>query len=149
MNNFDKFINICQKVSSWNKKSLPLCAAENAISPFSQIPLDTFLQEKYIMGGVLEYNSNNNFIGSSNLYEFYDLINKQCATLFSSKYADPRTLSGVNAVTTLLMSLFKEGDTILISNEDCGGHSSMPKICHRLGIRTIELPYNYDKYDFA
>ena len=148
MNNFDKFINICQKVSSWNKKSLPLCAAENAISPFSQIPLDTFLQEKYIMGGVLEYNSNNNFIGSSNLYEFYDLINKQCATLFSSKYADPRTLSGVNAVTTLLMSLFKEGDTILISNEDCGGHSSMPKICHRLGIRTIELPYNYDKYDF-
>ena len=148
MNNFDKFIDICQKVSSWNKKSLPLCAAENAISPFSQIPLDTFLQEKYIMGGVLEYNSNNNFIGSSNLYEFYDLINKQCATLFSSKYADPRTLSGVNAVTTLLMSLFKEGDTILISNEDCGGHSSMPKICHRLGIRTIELPYNYDKYDF-
>ena len=130
MNNFDKFINICQKVSSWNKKSLPLCAAENAISPFSQIPLDTFLQEKYIMGGILEYNSNNNFIGSSNLYEFYDLINKQCATLFSSKYADPRTLSGVNAVTTLLMSLFKEGDTILISNEDCGGHSSMPKICH-------------------
>lgn len=148
MNNFDKFINICQRVSSWNKKSLPLCAAENAISPFSQIPLDTFLQEKYIMGGVLEYNSNNNFIGSSNLYEFYDLINKQCSTLFSSKYADPRTLSGVNAVTTLLMSLFKEGDTILISNEDCGGHSSMPKICHRLGIRTIELPYDYDKYDF-
>lgn len=49
---------------------------------------------------------------------------------------------------TLLMSLFSAGDTILISSEDCGGHGSMPKICHRLGINTIELPYNYDTYDF-
>ena len=24
----------------------------------------------------------------------------------------------------------------------------MPKICHRLGINTIEIPYNYDIYDF-
>ena len=49
---------------------------------------------------------------------------------------------------TLLMSLFSSGDTILISSEECGGHGSMPKICHRLGINTIEIPYNYDIYDF-
>ena len=24
----------------------------------------------------------------------------------------------------------------------------MPKICQRLGIKTIEMPYNYDLYDF-
>lgn len=145
---FRTFIDICQKNSTWNKNSLPLCAAENIISPFSKIPLDTFLQEKYIMGGILNYNFNNNFIGSHNLYEIYGLINQQCSTIFSSIYADSRTLSGVNAVTTLLMSLFRAKDTILISGEDCGGHSSMPKICHRLGINTVELPYDYDKHDF-
>lgn len=148
IDHFNSFVDICQKNSVWNKKSLPLCAAENIISPFSKIPLDTFLQEKYIMGGILKYDFSNNFIGSHNLYEIYDLINQQCSTIFSSTYADPRTLSGVNAVTTLLMSLFKAKDTILISGEDCGGHSSMPKICHRLGINTVELPYDYGKHDF-
>ena len=127
---------------------LPLCAAENVVSAFSKIPLDTFLQEKYIMGGTLKYQENQNFIGSHKLFQIYQLLQKQCSTMFHCKYADARTLSGVNAVMTLLMSLFSSGDTILISSEDCGGHGSMPKICHRLGIRTIDMPYNYDLFDF-
>ena len=47
---FDDLVNICTELSEQENKLLPLCAAENAISPFSKIPLDTFLQEKYIMG---------------------------------------------------------------------------------------------------
>ena len=50
-------------------KMLPLCAAENVMSPFSKIPLDTFLQEKYIMGGVLQYQNHSNFVGSEKLYK--------------------------------------------------------------------------------
>ena len=76
------------------------------------------------------------------------MLSLQCNKLYGCKYADARTLSGVNAVMTLLMSLFSSGDTILISSEECGGHGSMPKICHRLGINTIEMSYNYDIYDF-
>lgn len=103
---------------------------------------------KYIMGGVIEYQGCSNFIGSKKLYKIYELLTRQCNKLYGCKYADARTLSGVNAVMTLLMSLFSSGDTILISSEECGGHGSMPKICHRLGINTIEIPYNYDIYDF-
>lgn len=145
---FEDLINLCTDISTQENKLLPLCAAENIVSPFSKIPLDTFLQEKYIMGGVLEYQEHSNFVGSKKLYEIYELLSRQCNKLYGCKYADARTLSGVNAVMTLLMSLFSSGDTILISSEDCGGHGSMPKICHRLGINTIEIPYNYDIYDF-
>lgn len=145
---FDQLINLSAELMRQEDKMLPLCAAENVMSPFSKIPLDTFLQEKYIMGGVLQYQNHSNFVGSEKLYKIYDLLNLQCKKMYDCKYSDARTLSGVNAVTTLLMSLFSEGNTILISSEECGGHGSMPKICHRLGIRTIELPYNYDEYDF-
>lgn len=144
----DDLIMLCKELMEQEEHILPLCAAENVMSPFSKIPLDTFLQEKYIMGGVAKYHDNNNFIGSDKLYYIYDLLNRQCTRLYRSKYADARTLSGVNAVTTLLMSLFVSGDTILISSEDCGGHGSMPKICNRLGIRTEELPYDYNSFDF-
>ena len=145
---FDDLVNICTELSEQENKLLPLCAAENVISPFSKIPLDTFLQEKYIMGGIMNYQQDSNFVGSKNLYKIYELLSLQCNNLYGCKYADARTLSGVNAVMTLLMSLFSSGDTILISSEDCGGHGSMPKICHRLGISTIELPFNYEIYDF-
>lgn len=145
---FDDLLNLCTELSTQENKLLPLCAAENVVSPFSKIPLDTFLQEKYIMGGVINYQEESNFVGSKKLYKIYELLTRQCNKLYGCKYADARTLSGVNAVMTLLMSLFSSGDTILISSEDCGGHGSMPKICHRLGINTIEMPYNYDIYDF-
>lgn len=145
---FEDLINLCTDISTQENKLLPLCAAENVVSPFSKIPLDTFLQEKYIMGGVMEYQEYSNFVGSKKLYEIYELLTRQCNKLYGCKYADARTLSGVNAVMTLLMSLFSAGDTILISSEECGGHGSMPKICHRVGINTIEIPYNYDIYDF-
>lgn len=145
---FDNLVNLCAELSTNENKLLPLCAAENVLSPFSKIPLDTFLQEKYIMGGVINYQQESNFVGSKNLYKIYELLSLQCNKLYGCKYADARTLSGVNAVMTLLMSLFSSGDTILISSEECGGHGSMPKICHRLGINTIEMPYNYDIYDF-
>lgn len=145
---FEDLVNLCTELSTQENKLLPLCAAENVVSPFSKIPLDTFLQEKYIMGGVINYQEQSNFVGSKKLYKIYELLTRQCNKLYGCKYADARTLSGVNAVMTLLMSLFSSGDTILISSEECGGHGSMPKICHRLGINTIEMPYNYDIYDF-
>lgn len=142
------FETLCVNMINQEKNVLPLCAAENVMSPFAKIPLDSFIQEKYIMGGVHNFDNNNNFMEAEHLFKFYELINQQCKDLFNSLYADPRTLSGVNAVMVLLMSLFKEGDTLLISSEDSGGHSSMPLICKRLGISTLELPFDYSAMDF-
>lgn len=142
------FENLCHNVNTYNENLLPLCAAENSMSPFAKIALNSQLQEKYIMGGIQALDQNNNFIEAEYLFKFYQLLNAQCRDLFHCKYADPRTLSGVNAVMVLLMSLFKDGDKILISSEDSGGHSSMPLICKRLGISTIELPFDFDEMDF-
>ena len=62
-NIFEDLISLCADISNQENKLLPLCAAENVASPFSKIPLDTFLQEKYIMGGVMEYQNHSNFVG--------------------------------------------------------------------------------------
>lgn len=142
------FEDLCHSINDYEGNSLPLCAAESPMSPFAKIALDSQLQEKYIMGGIQVLDKNNNFVEAEYLFKFYQLLNTQCRDLFHCKYADPRALSGVNAVMVLLMSLFKDGDKILISSEDSGGHSSMPLICNRLGISTIELPFNFDKMDF-
>lgn len=143
-----QFEELCQNILRCEEKTVPLCAAENPMSPFAKIALDSKLQEKYIMGGIQKLDADNNFLEAEQLFQFYQLINSQCQDMFHCKYADPRPLSGVNAVMVLLMSLFQEGSSILISSEDSGGHSSMPLICKRLGINTIELPFDYDAMDF-
>lgn len=145
---YKKFSHIYDPIVEFEHKCLPLCAAETAISDFVRAPLSSFVQEKYILGSITKY-TENNFIGSNNLFEIYGLLMELCKELFHCSYADGRTLTGVNTISTLLMSLFKTGDTIYISSPEYGGHSSMPKICKRLGINTIDLPYDLKQMDFC
>ncbi len=142
------FVNITKKFFNFHSHSVPLCAAENIISPFAKLPLGIGLQERYIMGGMLGYDINDNFIGSEFLLPYYEKINQQCEILFNSTYADARTLSGMNAITSLLMALTEQNDTIILSSPETGGHPSVPIICKRLGLNIEPMPYNYHIFDF-
>lgn len=145
---YKKFYEIYTPILDFHNNSIPLCAAETVISNFVKMPLMSFVQEKYILGGIMEY-SKTNFVGSNNLYKIYYMLSDICKTIFKCNYADGRTLSGVNTISTLLMSLFESGDTIYISDEEYGGHSSMPIICKRLGINIIKMPYDFQNMDFC
>lgn len=145
---FKKFLNITDEYNKFKKNCIPLCAAENIVSEFSKIPLASSIKEKYVMGSPLEYIEDDNFIGADIVYPYYHIISDLCNQLYSAQYADARTLTGMNSITTLLMSLTNIGDTIAVSSVDCGGHASIPDICMRLGLKLIELPYNYEELDF-
>ncbi len=147
-NSLDDFLKIYNNINLNELKTLPLCAAENISSDFVKIPHSTFLQEKYVLGGVMKYLDVNNFHGSDKLFDIYITLQNECCKLFNCQYSDARTLSGLNAITTLLMALFNIGDTILITSPEYGGHSSMKIICERLGLKTIYLPYDYVAKDF-
>jgi len=131
----------------FKKESIPLCAAETEISRWVRTPLASSMQERYIMGGVLDLDTEDNFVGAELIYPLYGLVQNLCAKLFGCDYADPRTLSGMNAGTTLMMSLCPIGAKVLLLMPDSGGHQSFPAIFHRLGFDVVELPYNYDELD--
>ena len=146
--NLEEFKKIYKNISKTYRNSLPLCAAENIMSDFSKLPLTSSLQEKYLLGSAIEYKSNGNFIGSESIFPLYQLLSNQCFELFKSKYAEARTLSGLNAILTILMSLFNSGDKLLITSVECGGHSSLEIFCKRLGLNIEYLDYDYTNYDF-
>lgn len=144
----EEFLKIWNEISTAEQEMLPLCAAENVTSEFVNIPRGTFLQDKYILGSTMKYIKESNFYGSNRLFKLYDLVNKQCSKLYKCNYADARSFSGMSAVITLLMALFKPGDYVLITSPKTGGHSSMPFVCERLGIKYDYLPYSYENKDF-
>ena len=133
--------------TSYYKESLPLCAAENVISTFTKIPLEGDFQERYIMGSSYNYALENNFIGSHKLLPFYSMIHDQCQLLFGARFADARTLSGMNCLTTLLMSVTSDKDKIAILPPEWGGHPSVQPVCERLGLQVFLLPYSHTDWD--
>lgn len=143
-----EFTSIMNDFKNFRECDIPLCAAENVISDFSKIPLTKGLQERYILGGYLDYDINNNMIGSDKVLPLYQLVNKQCKKIFDSNYCDCRSLSGMNGMTNILLALTQKGDTVLLSSPDCGGHASLPNILDRLGINIVYAPFDYSKYDY-
>lgn len=146
-NKIQELVNITESFSSYYDRTLPLCAAENVISDFGKMPLSMGFQERYIIGNTYSYVEDNNFIGSNYLLPFYEMISDQCQRIFNAKYTDARTLTGMNCLMIVLMSLSKIGDRILILGGESGGHASVRPICERLGLRVEEVPYRYDQYD--
>lgn len=146
-NKIQELVNITDSFSNYYNKTLPLCAAENVISDFGNLPLSMGFQERYIVGNTYSYVEENNFIGSNYLLPFYEMISEKCEKIFGAKYTDARTLTGMNCLMMVLMSLSKIGDKIMILGNASGGHASVKPICERLGLKVEEAPYLYDIFD--
>ena len=145
---YTKYQKTIEDFEKYRKTVLPLCAAENIISEFSKMPLSYGLQERYILGGFLNYDEDNNMVGSKKLLPFYEIVSEQCSKLFGAYYTDCRSLSGMNALQNILLSLVKQNDNILILSPESGGHAALPNILDRLNINYIEAPFDYDISDY-
>jgi glycine hydroxymethyltransferase len=126
---------------------IPLCAAETAVSEYVRSFLTDPIREKYAMGGPLAPQSEN-FIGANHVLDLHQLTIDLCRESFGARYADPRPLSGTSAVANVLMTLSEPGDRVLLQTSASGGHASMAPICRRLGLEIIDLPYDYERFNF-
>lgn len=142
-----ELVNLTESFESYYNMTLPLCAAENIISPFVNMPLSMGFQERYIVGNTYSYMEKDNFIGSTYLLPFYQMISDKCEKIFHAKYTDARTLTGMNCLMMVLTSLSEMGNRILILGAAAGGHASVKPIAERLGLKVDEVPFDYEKQD--
>lgn len=142
-----ELVNITESFESYYDMTLPLCAAENVVSSFVNMPLSMGFQERYIVGNTYSYMEKDNFIGSTYLLPFYQMISEKCEKIFRAKYTDARTLTGMNCLMMVLTVLAKPGEKILILGTAAGGHASVKPIAERLGLVVEEVPFDYEKQD--
>lgn len=142
-----ELVNLTESFETYYDMTLPLCAAENVISPFANMPLSMGFQERYIVGNTYSFHEENNFIGSTYLLPFYEMISDECNKIFGAKYTDARTLTGMNCLMMVLSSLTKSGEKILLLGAEAGGHASVKPIAERLGLEVGEVPFDYDAQD--
>lgn len=146
-NELDRLYSNSKDFKEYHDEALPLCAAENVISPFANLPLSYGFQERYIMNNTYSFNMDDNFIGCEMLFPFYQSISDVCERLFSAKYTDCRPFTGMHCIDMIAKTVCDFGDKIMILGKEAGGHASVRPVLERLGLEVIDAPYDYDNND--
>ena len=121
----------------YHDRALPLCAAENIISPFANLPLSFGFQERYIMNNTYSFNMDDNFIGCEKLFPFYQKLSEVCERVFGAKYTDPRPFTGMHCIDMITKTICKPGDKMMLLGKEQGGHASVKPVVERLGVIKI------------
>lgn len=143
----DSLYDITDKFINYHRNALPLCAAENVISSFANLPLEFGLQERYIMNNTYSFNMEDNFIGCEKLFPYYQKISEVCERMFRARYADPRPFTGMNCIDMIVKTICNVGDKMVILGKEHGGHASVKPVVERLGIKTFIAPYDIAQND--
>ncbi len=123
------------------RKSIPLIASENIMSPLAMEMLITDLGFRYAEGlPHHRYYQGNIFVD-----QIEDKVMELANKLFRSTQSDPRPVSGTNANTSVIYGLLKPGDKIATPDLSGGGHISAAKF-GAVGLRGLDIvTYPYDK----
>lgn len=143
----DDLYDYSKEFKEYHDRALPLCAAENIISPFANLPLSYGFQERYIMNNTYSFNMDDNFIGCEKLFPFYQKLSETCERIFGAKYTDPRPFTGMNCIDMITKTVCKAGEKIMLLGKEHGGHASVKPVVERLGLRTYIAPYDLDDND--
>lgn len=143
----DKVYNLSKDFKEYHDRALPLCAAENIISPFANLPLAFGFQERYIMNNTYSFNMDDNFIGCEKLFPYYQMISDSCERIFGAKYTDPRPFTGMQTLDMITKTICKPGDKMMILDKEHGGHASVKPVVERLGVKVYSAPYDLEEYD--
>lgn len=125
----------------FDQSKIPLCAAENYVSAFAKQGLISRYEGKYV-SGYIQRDIEKDFIGSDYLEKVMLLANDLAQELFGAKYNDFRSLTGMNTVALMLMTMAHGAQKILITDPQSGGHGSLPKLCDNLGVQYDSIPYD-------
>ena len=143
----EKVYKLSEEFKAYHDEALPLCAAENVLSPFANLPLAFGFQERYIMNNTYSFNMDDNFIGCEKLFPYYQMISDACERIFGAKYTDPRPFTGMQTLDMVTKTICKPGDKMMILDKEQGGHASVKPVVERLGVEVFSAPYNQDEFD--
>ena len=143
----DQLFDMSKDFEDYHERALPLCAAENVISPFANLPLIYGFQERYIMNNTYSFNMDDNFIGCEKLFPFYQKLSEVCSRIFGAKYTDPRPFTGMHCIDMITKTICQPGEKMMILSKEHGGHASVRPVVERLGIEVYDAPYLMDEFD--
>ena len=143
----DQLYTLTKEFKDYHQRALPLCAAENVVSEFVNLPLACGFQERYIMNNTYSFDMDDNFIGCEKLFPFYKELSEICERMFGAKYTDARPFTGMHCIDMVTKTICNPGDRMMLLGKAYGGHASVQPVVERLGVKTYTAPYDLEAND--
>ena len=134
LKNAMKIRELAMEHNEFFRKSIPLIASENIMSPMAMEMLLTDFGFRYAEG----LPHHRYYQGNYYVDQVEDLTIDLAKRLFRSEQADPRPVSGTNANTSVIYGLLKPGDRISTPPLSGGGHISAAKF-GAVGLRGLDI----------
>lgn len=134
-------VSLVKENEDWRGRScINLLAPESLMSPIAKSLLSSELSERTAEGEI----GDRWFSGLKYIDEVEALAVELAKTLFNSKYADHRLLSGMLGNLTVYFALTKPGDVIMSIKETDGGHVSNREggCAGCRGLKVVDIPFN-------
>lgn len=127
---------------------LHLGAGENVLSPAARRVLGSPLGDRYLLEHLEMREKSparlNNFLyrGLDRVNELEASATEVCRELFAADHADFRSLSGTNALHTIIAALTAPGDTVMRISTKCGGHFLTETVVRALGRESVTFAFD-------
>ncbi|MCL5680906.1 MAG: serine hydroxymethyltransferase [Candidatus Thermoplasmatota archaeon] len=125
------------------RHSIPLIASENLISPITKEMIVSDLNNRYAEG----LPGHRYYQGNRIVDEIETRTEQLMKTLFNSKQADVRPISGTNANQALVFALGEPGDKILSPSLDSGAHISSAEFgaVGMRGLKSSHMSFDFNE----
>ncbi|MEI6094081.1 MAG: hypothetical protein WCR08_01255 [Gammaproteobacteria bacterium] len=149
----DPFIrNILRKINlqeSDDSQLVNLNANENQMSCVARNMLSSRLSDRYNLGTPSEHKYGeivtiDDFVfkGLKHIYDIEKLAMDAVAEMFNSQFSEFRSLSGVHAMLSSILTLTETGDTVYSIEYVNGGHFATHYVINRMGRIACSIPVN-------
>jgi glycine hydroxymethyltransferase len=144
MHDLDEFERFIQHFLYYRDARIPLVASENSNSKLLKASYLLSLSQQYCsrLPSERERITNLTFGYVDPIDDMNKLTRDAVLSLFKATDCEVRCLSGINALTTILFAITKDGDTILKIADSCGGPLFIKPICERIGVKVVEMELN-------
>ncbi len=138
-----EFLKLLRKHEEMISESIPLIASENVTSLAVRICMLSDFQHRYAMGEV----GSRVYAGCKYIDEVEKLALEFTKKIFDANYVNVRAISGTVANLAVYTALASCGDKIAAIPVKFGGHTSHFNTAEVRGLRSIELPFEFESFN--
>lgn len=134
---------LLREYKDFSENSLSFIPSENIVSQsiIDQIPAD--LYNRYYFDAMWE---NEVFPASYHIRKIKNYVISQLNKQFKSDYVNIDTISGLNLMTTVFLSLLSPGESVYVLPSNKGGHHVTKEILLQLWYQAFYIPFDEDGY---
>ncbi|MEQ1500472.1 MAG: hypothetical protein ABL917_03840, partial [Parcubacteria group bacterium] len=127
------------------RTTISLIPSENLMSDLATSMYVSRIANRYVLP--LKVGNKHFMPGRENLENILNFLNKKLCSIYKTKYAITKGLSGIQQMDIIMSAMINVTDKIVIMDNLNGGHSKTEGIAKKYGFEVDNIGIEFDNWD--